>query len=91
VLGAIATTWALDAWATTVGAAEPTRIDPAAPSVTIAGMMIRLMRIAPPWRLHRSAAFCVSHQLIGFTESQVSYCQYLAFMHQSKSLCPVLQ
>ncbi len=49
-------TWALGACAAAAGTAEPARIDPAAPSARIAGMMDRLMRMIPPWHLPRSAA-----------------------------------
>jgi hypothetical protein len=57
VWGAMATTWVLAPWALTAGAAEPARIDPAALSARIAGMMTdRLMRMTPPWRLPRSGA-----------------------------------
>ena len=43
------------------GTAEPARIDPAALSARIAGMMmVRLMSMIPPWRLQRSAACCMT-------------------------------
>jgi hypothetical protein len=48
--------------------------------------MACLIRTIPPWHRHRSAACCTPHQLIGAIELHVSYCQYLAFMHQSKPL-----
>jgi hypothetical protein len=44
----------------TAGAVEA-RIDPAAPSATIAEMMTdRRMRMIPPWRLPRSVACCAT-------------------------------
>jgi len=62
VLGewAIATT-TLEAGAATAGAAEPARIDPAAPSARIAEvMMLRPVRMIPPWHLPRSASRCAT-------------------------------
>jgi len=53
-----ARTWTVTVGAAATWAAEPTRIDPAALSARIAGMMmVRLMVMIPPWRLRRSAAY----------------------------------
>jgi hypothetical protein len=58
---AVTSTWALGACATATDAAEPTRIDPAALSASIAGMMVDFpMRMIPPCRLQRSAAWCMA-------------------------------
>ena len=57
VTGAAATMWVPDADAAVTAAVEPIRIDPAALSARIAGMMtVRLMDMIPPSRLQRSAA-----------------------------------
>ncbi len=49
-----ACTWTLGACPAVTDIAEPATIDPVAPSARIAGMMIvRLMRMIPPWRFPR--------------------------------------
>jgi hypothetical protein len=56
----MATTWALDACAA-ASTAEPASAELAALSARIAGMMmVRLMRMIPPCRLHSSAACCMA-------------------------------
>jgi hypothetical protein len=75
----------------TAGAAEPARIDPAAPSARITVIRARLMRTIPPWHLCWSAACCRAHGISGAAELYVSYCQYLAFMHQGKPLVRFFQ
>jgi len=53
--------WVADAGAAVAVAVEPIRIDPAALSARIAGMMmVRPMRMTPPWCLQRSAACCMA-------------------------------
>lgn len=54
-------------------------------------MRVRLMRMIPPWHMYRSAACCMPHKLAGAAELYVSYCQYLAFMHQGKPLVRIFQ
>jgi hypothetical protein len=71
----------------TAGAAEPTRIDPAALSARIAGMIACLMRMI---FLHgidtgQWPAACLTKPT-GASELYVSYCQYLALMYQGKAL-----
>jgi hypothetical protein len=57
VWGASATTWTLLTCAAVADVAVIARLDPATPSVTIAGMMMaRPMRMTPPWRYSRSGA-----------------------------------
>lgn len=71
--GAAATTWTLDAGAAAAAAdtAEPARIDPAALSARIMGMMmVRLMVTIPPWCLQRSAAYNMASAA---HEAQLSY------------------
>ena len=86
------TEWTAGAACTaTAGAAEPARIDPAAPSARMTGMRARLMRMIPPWHLYSLAACCMTHEPTGAAELYVSYCQYLAFMHQGKPSVRVFQ
>jgi hypothetical protein len=78
----------LDACVAIAGANEPTRIDPAALSARIAGMIACLMRMI---FLHgidtgQRPAACLTKPT-GASELYVSYCQYLALMYQGKSLC----
>lgn len=84
---AVMTTTELDAGAAAAGAAEPIRIDPAALSARIAGMMACLMRMI---FLHgidtgQRPAACLTKPT-GASELYVSYCQYLALMYQGKAL-----
>ena len=72
--------------AAAAGSAAVAAIDPTALSARITGMMARLIRMIPPWRLGRSEACCMPHQLVGAAELSVSYCKYLAYMHQIKLL-----
>ena len=52
--------WTLGAGAAAAAIAEPARMDPAAPSAMMAGIMIaRPTRMIPPWRLPRSEAWLV--------------------------------
>src|SRR6516165_6017899 len=78
--------WTTDACGATTGAAEPARIDPAAPSDRMIGMIARLMRTIPPGHRYRSAACSVPHELAGASQSYVSYCQCFAFTDQNKPL-----
>jgi hypothetical protein len=79
-LGAAASTWTAGACAVAVGPAEPDRIDPAALSAMIAGMMmVRLMRmISSMTTTEASSLVLASSNRPGRILSQAELCQFRA-------------